>query len=147
MIVLPPRSECVVPVQCAYPGLRFLEERLRDNATGVHVANGVAKILPNQPFTVRVGNTSTKTRRLPKRMVLGHALHHPTAIVALIEDPYAPEDSTVGDDGHGRKELSPIVYGLQRDSPPLPDLPDVDGDTWKEVVQLGHYQRQIVLRN
>jgi hypothetical protein len=42
MIVLPPRSECVVPVQCAAPGLRFLQARLRDNAAGVHMANGVA---------------------------------------------------------------------------------------------------------
>jgi hypothetical protein len=38
MIVLPPRSECVVPVQCAAPGLRFLQARLWDNATGLHMA-------------------------------------------------------------------------------------------------------------
>jgi hypothetical protein len=34
MIVLPPRSECVVPVQCAAPGLRFLHARLRDMPLG-----------------------------------------------------------------------------------------------------------------
>jgi hypothetical protein len=52
MIALPPRSDCVVPVQCAYPGLRFLEERLRDNATGVHVANGWLRYCPisHSPF-------------------------------------------------------------------------------------------------
>jgi hypothetical protein len=33
MIVLPPRSECVATVQCAAPELRFLQARLRDNAT------------------------------------------------------------------------------------------------------------------
>jgi hypothetical protein len=35
MIVRPPRSECVVPVQFAAPGLLFLQARLRDNSTGV----------------------------------------------------------------------------------------------------------------
>ena len=94
MIVLPPRSECVVPVQCAAPGLRFLQARLRDNATGVHMANGVAEIWPNQPFTVRVVNTSMKTRRLPKGMILGHALPHPTAMVALIEYPEVAQAGT-----------------------------------------------------
>jgi hypothetical protein len=86
MIVLPPRSECVVPVQCAAPGLRFLKVRLHDNATGVQMANGVAEILPNQPFTIRVVNTSMKIRRLPKGMVLGHAVPYPTEMAALIED-------------------------------------------------------------
>jgi hypothetical protein len=97
MFLLPPHSECVIPVQCAAPGLRFLQSRLRDNATGVHMENGVAEILPNQPFTVLVINTSTKTRQLPKRMVLGHALPHPTVMVALIEDPDVSEDPTEGD--------------------------------------------------
>jgi hypothetical protein len=72
MISLPPRSECVVPVQCAAPGLLFLQARIRENATGVHMANGVAEILPNQPFTIRVVNCSMKIRRLPKEMVLGY---------------------------------------------------------------------------
>jgi hypothetical protein len=31
-------------------------------------------------------NTSMKTHRLPKGMVLGHALSHPTSMVALIAD-------------------------------------------------------------
>jgi hypothetical protein len=104
---------------------------------GVHMANGVAEILPNQPFTVRVVNTSTKARRLPKRMVLGHALPHPTAMVALIEDLDVSEDPNEGDNEHARKELSPMEHGLKRDPPPLPDRPDVEGDTWKEAVQLG----------
>jgi hypothetical protein len=94
--------------------------------------------LLNQPFTARVVNTSIKTRRFPKRMVLGQVLPHLTAMVALIKYPDAPEDPTGGDDGHARKELSPVEYGLQRDPPPLLDLPDVDGDTLQEAVQLGH---------
>jgi hypothetical protein len=80
IIVLPPRSECVVPVQYAAPVLRFLQARLRDKATGVQMENGVAEILPNQPFTIRVVNTSMKIRRLQKGMVLGHALTHPTGL-------------------------------------------------------------------
>jgi hypothetical protein len=46
MVALYPRSECVIPVQCAAPGLRFLQAWLRDNATGVQIANGVVEILP-----------------------------------------------------------------------------------------------------
>jgi hypothetical protein len=145
MIVLPPRSECVISEQCAAPGLRFLQARLRDNATGVHMANGVAEILPNQPFPIRVVNASMKIRRLPKGMVLGHALPHPTAMAALIEDPKvvklpgisttppsgALKDFTAGDNGQGREELPPMEYGLQGDPPPLPDRPDVEGDAWR----------------
>jgi hypothetical protein len=138
MIVLPPSSDCVVPVQCAAPGLRFLQSRWRDIATGIHMANGVAEILPNQPFTVRVVNTSTKTRRLPKGMVLGHAIPHPTAILARIEDPDVSEDPTGGDDEHAKEELSPMYNELQSEPPPLPDRPDVDGHTWKDAVQLSH---------
>jgi hypothetical protein len=86
MIVLLPRSECVVPVQCAATGLRFLQARLRENAKGAHMANGVAEILSNQPFAIRVVNTLMKIRRLLKGIVLGHALPHPTAMAALIEE-------------------------------------------------------------
>jgi hypothetical protein len=31
-----------------------------------------------------------------------------------------------------------MEYGLQKDPPPLPDRPDVEGNTWKEAVQLDH---------
>jgi hypothetical protein len=96
------------------------------------------KSCQNQPFTIRVVNTLMKIRRLPKGMVLGHALPHPTARVALTEYSDVSGDPTEGDDKHARKELYPMENGLQRDPPPLPDRPDVDGDTWKEAVQLGH---------
>jgi hypothetical protein len=110
-------------VQCAAPGLRFLQARLRDNATGVHMANIVAEIWPNQPFTVRVVNTSMKIHKLPKGVVLGHALPHPTSMVALIADTDvvdvpekatspSSQDFTVGDLEQVREKLSPMVYGL-----------------------------------
>jgi hypothetical protein len=79
-----------------------------------------------------------KIRRLPNGMVPGHALPHPTAMVALIEDHDVSEDPTEGENEHARKELSPMDYGLQRDPPPLPDRPDVEGDNLKEAVQLDH---------
>jgi hypothetical protein len=149
MIVLPPRSECVVPVQCAAPGLRFLQARLRDNATEVHMANGVAEIWPNQPFTVRVVNTSMKTHRLLKGMVLGHAMPHQTSMFALMADtdvvavpetatPPPSQDFTVGDQEQVREKLSPMEYGLERDPTPQPDRPNVEGDSWQEALQLGH---------
>jgi hypothetical protein len=152
MIVLPPRSECVVPVQCAAPGLQFLQARLRDNATGVHMVNGVAESLSNQPFHIRVVNISMKTRRIPKGMVLVHALPHPTSMVALIADtnvvdvpeaattPPSSQDFTVDDQEQVREKLPPMKYGLERDPPPLPDRPNVEGDARREAVQLGHLQ-------
>jgi hypothetical protein len=45
-----------------------------------------------------VVNTSLKERRLPKKMVLGHALPHPKGIVALVDNvaevlkPYGSSD-------------------------------------------------------
>jgi hypothetical protein len=135
-------------VQCAATGLRFLQARLRDNAAEVHMSNGVAEIWPNQPFTMRVVNTSMKTHRLPKGMVLGHTLHHPTSMMALIADtdvvdvpetetPSSSQDFTVGDIVQDRAKLSPMEYGLERDPPTLPDRPEVEGDAWQEAVQLG----------
>jgi hypothetical protein len=148
MIVLRPRSACVVPVQCADPGLRFLQTRLRDNAAAVRMANVVAEIWPNQPFNVRVLNSSMKTHRLQKGMVLGHALPNPTSMVALIADtdvvdvpeteiPPSSQDSTVGDQEQVKENSSPMEYGLERDPPPLPDRPNVEGYAWQEAVQLG----------
>jgi hypothetical protein len=106
------------------------------------MANGVAEIWPNQPFNVRVLNTSMKTHRLPKGMVLGHALPHSTSMMALIADtdvvdvpetetPPSSQDSTVGDQEQVKENLSPMEYGLERDPPPIPDRPNVEGDAWK----------------
>jgi hypothetical protein len=50
------------------------------------MANGIADILPNQPFQVRVVNTSELARKIPKGMILGHALPHPTGLIALADD-------------------------------------------------------------
>jgi hypothetical protein len=50
----------------------------------------------------------------------------------------AQKDFIAGDHGKEREELPPMEYGLQRDPPPPRDRPDVDGDSWREAVQLGH---------
>jgi hypothetical protein len=50
------------------------------------MANGIADILPNKPFQVRVINTSEIARQIPKGMILGHALPHTTEIIALADD-------------------------------------------------------------
>jgi hypothetical protein len=113
------------------------------------MANGVVEIWPNQPFTVRVVNTSMKIHRLPKGMVLSHTLPHPASMVALIADtdavdvpetetPPSSQYYTVGDQEQVKENLSPMEYELERDHPPLPDRPNVEGDVWKEAVQLGH---------
>jgi hypothetical protein len=67
---IPARSEGFVDVQCEAPGLRSLQASLRGSSLGVYMANGLAEILPNLPFRVRVVNSSENDRKLPKRMVL-----------------------------------------------------------------------------
>jgi hypothetical protein len=74
------------------------------------MASGIADILPLQPFLVRVLNTSDQDRVLPKGMAIGHALFHRKMIVNL----------------------------LSEEPPPVADIPDVDGDTWKHDVDLSY---------
>jgi hypothetical protein len=85
LTTLPPRAECQVWVYCASPGLRFLQALQKVNALGVYMANGVAEILPMQPFPVRLINSSDRERKLPKGMIVGHALPHPLGIVAIAD--------------------------------------------------------------
>jgi hypothetical protein len=109
-VTVPAHAEVPVQVQCAAPGVRFLQAYHRPhNHTGVSLANGVVDIIPLEPFTVKVLNTSGYARVLPKGMVLGHALPRPKQIISLV-------------DVEAR----------------LPDLPDVDGFQWKTEVNLDH---------
>jgi hypothetical protein len=84
--VIPPRSETNVWVQKESTGLRFLQAWLRTLSNGVYLYNGIAEIVPHKHFQVRVVNTSLRERRLPKQMVLGHALPPSKGIVAIVED-------------------------------------------------------------
>jgi hypothetical protein len=117
------------------------------------MANGVAEVLPLQPFPIRVLNTSPRERTLPKGMILGHALPHPKGIVALAEE--------VRHLGHlreppglpcldGHADLSASPPAAKESEYPLPDRPDVDGELWKEEVDLAHllpHERERVLRS
>jgi hypothetical protein len=112
---LPSLSETLVWVQCASPGLQFLQSLLKTHENlGISMANGIADILPSQSFPVKVINTSQLERVLPKGMVLGSAMPHPKGIVALVEE------------------------GL----PTRVERPDVDGELWKEEVNLTHLTPQ-----
>ena len=137
---IPARSESLVEVQCDAPGLRFLQGSLRHSSMGVYMANGLAEILPNRIFRVRVVNASLTDRLLPKGMILGYAMLHPTGIVSLVEQ---EEEKVVRSVPTGLQvALSPEAYAMGMDPPPLPDRPDVDGMLWKQEVDLAHLMPQ-----
>jgi hypothetical protein len=49
------------------------------------MANGVEDVVPNQPFRIRMINTSLREGKLSKGMIVGHALAHPKGIVAMVD--------------------------------------------------------------
>jgi hypothetical protein len=137
---IPARPESLVEVQCDAPGLRFLQPSLRHSSTGVYMANGLAEILPNRIFQVSVVNASLTDRLLPKGMILGYAMPHPTGIFSLVEPEAEPLAKTVP---MGLQiALSPEDYAMGLDPPPLPDRPDVEGALWKQDVELAHLTPQ-----
>jgi hypothetical protein len=103
-------------VQCAAPGLRFLQALAKHNGLGVYMANSVAEIIPFQPFQMRVLNSSPLERKLPKEMILGHALPHLKGILALVED----DDRAIAE-----IPASPVNKEATSgpEVPPLPDRP------------------------
>ncbi len=85
-IRIPSCGEALVPVQTARAGLVFLQTM--DNLysrNGITMANGVAEAIPHSPFRVKVMNLSKVPWFLPKVIVLGYALPHPTQVVALVD--------------------------------------------------------------
>jgi hypothetical protein len=135
---VPPRAEVCVEVLFATPGLCFLQALPRGNTLGVYMANGIADILLNQPFEVRVIKTSEIARKIPKGMILGHVLPHPTGIIALADD----EEScgkyrTPPEEGQAPSATDVAWFSLIQDQPPVPDRPDVGGETWKEDLDPG----------
>jgi hypothetical protein len=85
---------------------------LRKVSFGVCIANGVVDVVPNQPFRIRMINTSLRECKLPKMMIVGHALAHPKVIVAMVD--------------------------VTHNDPPTAAKPDVEGLLWKEQVDLNH---------
>jgi hypothetical protein len=102
------------------------------------MANGVADILPLQPFPIRVLNTSHRERKLTKKMVLGHALPHPTGIVALVDEDFLETP-----------DQPAMLLSPENSESPLPDRPDAEGELWKEDVNPTHmlpHGRESVLK-
>jgi hypothetical protein len=88
---VPCMSESLVWVQRAAPGLQFLQSQAESHDTlGISMANGIADILPLQPFQIKVLNKSKCDRGIPKGMVLGHALPHPKGITTLTSEELRP---------------------------------------------------------
>jgi hypothetical protein len=104
-------------------------------------------------------------------MMLGHAIRHPQAIVAIadiatnvdgkynaeaekttIEVGIQPKDDTEKQPRAGMATEKTLVeaekqpraeeYSSAREPPPLPDRPDVEGSLWKESVVLAHLTPQ-----
>jgi hypothetical protein len=95
---------------------RFLKALNNWNAFRVYMANGIAEVLPLQPFPIRVMNTSHSERRIQKVMVLGHALPNPTRIVSLVDD--VPEDGTAGEQGASQTLSRDAEQYAQMQNPP-----------------------------
>lgn len=143
LTVVPPRAEVCVDVHCAAPGLCFLQALASGNSLGVYMANGIADILPNTPFQVRVINTSDRARKIPKGMILGHALPHPTGIIALADDEGSGGTyRKMSEEGPSPSPEDVAWFSLRQDPPPVPDRPDVEGETWKEDLDLAHLTPQ-----
>jgi hypothetical protein len=84
------------------------------------MANGVAEILPMQPFPVRLINTSDRERNLPKGMIVGHALPHSLGIVAVADQ----EDFSSIKQESSKSRTEAEQYAAMQNPPPLPDRPD-----------------------
>jgi Retroviral aspartyl protease len=143
LTIVPPRAEVCVEALCAAPGLCFLQALARGNNLGAYMFNGIANILPNKPFQVRVINTSEIARTIPKGMILEHALPHPTGIIALADDEEIfGEYRKPPEEGQVPSATDVAWFSLRSDHPPVPERPDVDGETWKEDLDLAHLTPQ-----
>jgi hypothetical protein len=77
----------------------------------LHIVHHVSQpSTPQLSFGAWALNTSNQNHVLPKGMVIGHTLPHPKEIVNLVSE----------------------------EPPPVSDKPDVDGETWRQDVDLSH---------
>jgi hypothetical protein len=146
LTTLPPRAECQVWVYCAAPGIRFVQAVQKGNSLGVYMANGVKEILPIQPFPVRLINTSDRERKLPKGVIVGHALPHPLSIVAVADQECF--SSLEQESSKSQTEAEKYADAMQ-DPPSLPDRPGIEGELWREDVNLTHllpHEREKIFR-
>jgi hypothetical protein len=76
-------------------------------------------------------------------MILGHALPHPTGIIALADDEEScGEYRKPPEEGQVPSATDVAWLSLRPDPPPVTDRPDVDGETWKKDLDLAHLTPQ-----
>ncbi len=86
-VVLPPLSEEDVSIQIAVTGMTLLQPIEKTHAARlVSLASGVADVRPLTPFMAKVINLCHKEQRLPKRMIIGYAIPHPTLLITLRDE-------------------------------------------------------------
>ena len=131
-VIIPPRCEAHVSVQTAASELCLIQNRIRAGpGQGLSLANGIAEVRPQIPFKVRVINTSHQERILPKGMVLGVALPHPTQIVSLADDGIEAVNT---EPSSGPGALKSARKPCEGDIATTPQ-----GDkSWRDQVDLGH---------
>ena len=76
-------------------------------------------------------------------MILGHALPHPTGIIALADDEGSGGTyRKMSEEGPSPSPEDVAWFSLRQDPPPVPDRPDVEGEIWKEDLDLAHLTPQ-----
>ena len=131
-VIIPPRCEAHVSVQTAASELCLIQNRIRAGpGQGLSLANGIAEVRPQIPFKVRVINTSHQERILPKGMVLGVALPHPTQIVSLADDGIEAVNT---EPSSGPGALKSARKPCEGD---IATNPQAD-KSWRDQVDLGH---------
>ena len=81
---LKPHSQTTVLVTTRMKGLIVTEPKASlAHKFGVRIMNSVHEVTESRPFTVILSNLSSKKRRLPKGMIIGHASRSPIAYVSL----------------------------------------------------------------
>jgi Reverse transcriptase (RNA-dependent DNA polymerase) len=78
-------------------------------------------------------------------MIVGHALPHPLGIVAVADE----EDFSSLEQESSQARTEAAQYAAMKNPPPLPDRPGIEGELWREDVNLTHllpHEREKVFR-
>jgi hypothetical protein len=131
-VVIPPRCEAHVAVQTAASELCLIQNRIRAGpGQGLSLSNGYAEFWKQKPFKMRLINTSHQERILPKEMVLGVALPHPTQVVSLASDGVEAVET--------EQQSGPSVLMSEKKPCEGNAATTLQGDeSWKDQVDLGH---------
>ncbi len=139
-VILPRLSETEVTVQTAVSGMTLLHPNDKKHTTRrISLASGVSDIRPLTPFRVKVINLSPQEQRLPKEMVLGYALPHPTLIITLVDEAKVSHESPQDE----RAPEIPLVSGFEQLPPTSSSSSDELAETWKDEVELSQLTPKI----